>query len=104
MRSRPPRKRFPDSAGPSPPSGPLEPTPRIPRYKVILLDTADKELMFVVRTMMELTRFGEAEARHRMWQAHHCGRSLIFVTYFERAEFYVEQFTRRGLRVVMEPA
>ena len=34
-----------------------------------------------------------------MWQAHHCGRSVLLVTYLERAELYVEQFAERGLAV-----
>ena len=64
----------------------------------ILLDT------FVVRTIMELIRFCREEATHKMWEAHHCGRSLLLLTYRERAELYVEQFASRGLEVTIEPA
>jgi ATP-dependent Clp protease adapter protein ClpS len=60
--------------------------------------------MFVVRTVMELTRFCRAEATHKMWEAHHCGRSVLLVTYRERAELYAEQFADRGLPVAIEPA
>ena len=76
----------------------------LPPYKVILLREAGKELMFVVRTVMELTRFCRAEATYKMWEAHHTGRSLLLVTHKERAELYVEQFAERGLPVMIEPA
>jgi ATP-dependent Clp protease adapter protein ClpS len=74
------------------------------RFKVVLHKTADKDLMFVARVVMELTRFGSAEAEYRMWEAHHRGRSLVLVTHLERAELFVEQFADRGLPVSIEPA
>jgi ATP-dependent Clp protease adapter protein ClpS len=83
------------------------PMPRcrdMPRYKVILLSDPVAELMFVVRSVMELTRFPRAEATHKMWEAHHSGRSVLLLTYRERAELYVEQFADRGLTVTIEPA
>jgi ATP-dependent Clp protease adapter protein ClpS len=76
----------------------------LPPYKVVLLPDAGNDLMFVVRTVMELTRFCRAEATHKMWEAHHSGRSVLLVTYKERAELYVEQFQSRGLTVTIEPA
>jgi ATP-dependent Clp protease adapter protein ClpS len=76
----------------------------LPRYKVILQNNAATDMMFVVRTIMELTRLCRAEATHKMWEAHHSGRSLLLITYRERAELYVEQFASRGLNVTIEPA
>src|SRR5579871_3136759 len=76
----------------------------IPRFKVVLLQNPDSDLMHVVRTVMELTRFCRAEATHKMWEAHHSGRSVLLVTYRERAELYVEQFASKGLTVTAEPA
>ena len=58
--------------------------------------------MFVVRSVMELTRFPRAEATHKMWEAHHGGRSVLLLTYRERAELYVEQFAEKGLTVTIE--
>jgi ATP-dependent Clp protease adapter protein ClpS len=78
--------------------------PPTPRFKVVLHRAADKGLIFVVRVLRELTRFGEAEAESRMWEAYHRGRALILVTHFERAELYVEQFADRGLTASIEPA
>ncbi len=74
----------------------------LPRYRVILLYDAGKELMFVVRTVMELTRLCRAEATHKMWESYHCGRSVLLVTYKERAELYVEQFAGKGLPTTLE--
>ena len=74
------------------------------RFKVVLHKTGDKDLMFVARVVMELTRFGSAEAEYRMWEAHHRGRSLVLVTHLERAELFVEQFADRGLPASIEPA
>src|SRR5262245_5901758 len=76
---------------------------QLPRYRVVLHQNATLDLMFVVRTVMELTRFCRAEATNKMWQAHHSGRALLLVTYRERAELYVEQFAVRGLIVSIEP-
>lgn len=75
----------------------------LPQYRVVLLQNADKELMFIVRTIMELTRFCRTEAIHKMWQAHYNGRSVLVVTHQERAELFVELFTDHGLQVAIEP-
>jgi ATP-dependent Clp protease adaptor protein ClpS len=76
----------------------------LPRYRVILLNNTGCDLMHIVRTIMELTRLCRAEATHKMWEAHHMGRSQILITHKERAELFVEQFAERGLRVGLEPA
>ena len=80
------------------------PVNRLPRrFKVVLHRTAEKNLMFVAQVVMELTKFGTAEAEHRMWEVHHGGRSLVVVTHLERAELFVEQFADRGLAATIEP-
>jgi len=73
------------------------------RFKVVLHRATDKDLMFVAKVVMELTRFGTAEAEFRMWEAYHRGRSLVLVTHLERAELFVEQFADRGLAATIEP-
>jgi ATP-dependent Clp protease adaptor protein ClpS len=77
---------------------------QLPRYKVILHSNPSIDLMFVVRSVMELTRFPRAEATHKMWEAHHHGRSTLLTTWLERAELYVEQFASKGLATSVEPA
>jgi ATP-dependent Clp protease adaptor protein ClpS len=94
-----------------PPDAPAQQRPldknrprQVPRYKVVLHHDAARDLMFVVRSVMELTRFPRAEATHKMWEAHHSGRSILLITYLERAELYVDQFASKGLTVTVEPA
>jgi len=96
----------PNPSGHDPRARPAEKPRRreLPLYKVILHHDAVNDLMFVVRTVMELTHFCRAEATHKMWEAHHSGRSTLLVTYRERAELYVEQFASKGLTVTIEPA
>lgn len=74
----------------------------LPYYRLILHAEGVKEMIFAVRTIMELTRLCRAEATHKTWEAHHCGRSLLLITYRERAELYVEQFLERGVTVSIE--
>src|SRR5437762_6041477 len=101
--SQPPIDR---SAPPPDPARSPAPTDRrqLPFYKVVLHHDAAVDLMFVVHTVMELIHFCRAEATHKMWEAHHWGRSVLVRTYRERAELYVEQFASRGLTVTIEPA
>jgi ATP-dependent Clp protease adapter protein ClpS len=94
--------RLPTSAGARDQARPR--SRQLPPYRVILLNNAAADMMFVVRTIMELTRLCRAEATHKMWEAHHCGRSVLLVTHRERAELYVEQFASKSLTVTVEPA
>ncbi len=100
-----PQSERPDSNRPAVPSSLHRPTPRaLPRYRLVLVSDRQLDLMHVVRSIMELTRFLRAEATHKMWQAHHLGRSVLLHTHLERAELYVEQFASRGLALLIEPA
>ncbi len=98
----PHRRGLPDDvpAQPEPPA-PCGPRP-IPTYKLVLHHNPALELMFIVRSVMELTRFPRAEATHKMWEAYHCGSSVLFSTYLERAELYADQFASKGLTVTVE--
>jgi len=89
-----------------PPGAPAMPVLRrqMARCKVVLHPDNINDLMFIVRIVMELTRFPRAEATHKMWEAQHSGRSVILQTYLERAELFAEQFGDRGLNVTVEPA
>src|SRR5436309_2884266 len=80
------------------------PRRRLPQFKLILLNDANLDLMFVVRTVMELTRFCRTEATLKMWQAHYTGRAVILITHLERAELFAELFNHRGLKVTIEPS
>ena len=97
MSSRPP---FPWNPGRSSAHSPKP----LRRFRVVLHRSADAGLTAVMRTVRDLTRFGEAEATHRMWEVHHRGRADVLVTHLERAELYVEQFADRGMVATVEPA
>jgi hypothetical protein len=45
--------------------------------KLIVQSDRVTELMLVVRTIMELTHLGRAEATHKTWASYHLGRSLL---------------------------
>jgi ATP-dependent Clp protease adapter protein ClpS len=96
----------PDPAEPQkePPPAQRPPRRRLPAYRLILWADGKNDMMFIVRTVMELTRYCRTEATHKMWQAHYAGQAVLFTTYRERGELFVEQFADRGLRVTLEPA
>lgn len=104
--SQPPadRPRLPEEPSGRPRNLDAETSRQVPRYHVVLHHNPAHDLMFVVRSVMELTRFPRAEATHKMWEAYHTGRSILFTTYFERAEIYVNQFVEKGFTVTLEPA
>jgi ATP-dependent Clp protease adapter protein ClpS len=80
------------------------PRPRqLARYQVVLVAKPELDLMHIIRSIMQLTRFPREEATHKMWEAHHAGRSVILTTYLERAELYAVQFQEHGLMVIVEP-
>ena len=88
---------------PQPHAAPDRKAGPLPRFKLVLHNNASLELMFIVRTVMELTRFCRAEATHKMWEAYHRGRSVLLTTWKERGELYIEQFAERGMTVTIEP-
>ena len=104
----PERPRIPQGFGssPRPRSQASSPTQsrQLRQYKVVLLADSVNDLMFIVRTVMELTRFCRAEATHKMWLAHHDGKSVLLVTHLERGELFVEQFASRNVQTTLEPA
>jgi ATP-dependent Clp protease adapter protein ClpS len=75
----------------------------VPRYRVVLANDPKQGLMFIVHMVMDVLHLCKDEATHKMWEAHHNGRSQLLVTHKERAELYVEQFADRGLTVIIEP-
>jgi ATP-dependent Clp protease adaptor protein ClpS len=88
------RKRKPQSKPPQP----------LPPWKVMLHNDDKNEMLFVVKTVMELTPLGEQESKRRTMEAHETGVALLLVTHKERAELYQEQFKSKGLTVTIEPA
>jgi len=71
-------------------------------YHLLLHRSPDVPLHDVVRAVRRVTRFAEAEAMSRMWDAHNYGRAVVVTTYLERAEFLAELFTAEGIHVTLE--
>jgi ATP-dependent Clp protease adapter protein ClpS len=69
---------------------------------LVLLQDKKNDMMVIVRAVMDITRFCRTEATHKMWEAHHSGRSVLLTTYRERAELFVELFADRGVQVAIE--
>jgi ATP-dependent Clp protease adapter protein ClpS len=97
---------LPDPLRSRPPNIPVNTPARkeLPRYRVILLEDRQTDMMVIVRTVMAVTRLCRTEATHKMWEAHHGGRSVLVTTYRERAELLAELLTQRGLKVTVEAA
>jgi ATP-dependent Clp protease adapter protein ClpS len=70
--------QFRDYSGP--PSGDTRHAP-IPPYRVVLANNAAQALMLVVQIVMDITHLCRAEATHKMWEAHHSGRSDLLTTH-----------------------
>jgi ATP-dependent Clp protease adapter protein ClpS len=61
-------------------------------------------MLFVIRSIIELTPLQLEEAKQRMLEAHESGVALLLVTHKERAELYEDQFKSKGLVVTIEPS
>jgi ATP-dependent Clp protease adaptor protein ClpS len=73
-------------------------------WKVLLHNDDKNDMLYVVRTIMELTPLKAQEALLRMKEAHETGVALLLTTHKERAELYRDQFQSKGLTVTIEPA
>ena len=88
----------------APRKAPQKKPPRpMPLWKVLLHNDDKNDILFVVRTVLELTPLNENEAEQRTLEAHKSGVALLLTTHKERAELYQEQFTSKGLTVTIEP-
>lgn len=84
---------------------PASPRPRLlPRFRVILHNDDENDILHVVETIVMLTPLKGQEAWERTCEAHKTGCALLLVTHLERAELYVDQFASRNLTVSIEPA
>jgi ATP-dependent Clp protease adapter protein ClpS len=71
-------------------------------YHLVLHRSPGVPLHDVVRAVRRVTRFAEAEATARMWDAHYRDRAVVTTTYLERAEFLAELLSAGGIRVSLE--
>lgn len=103
-------------SAPSPPSGEgtavlAPPSPRtappradrLPPWKVLLHNDDVNDMLFVITTIIELTRLTRPAAFKAMLEAHTRGVALLLATHREHAELLAEQFASKKLTVTIEP-
>src|SRR5437879_2988146 len=81
-----------------------KPPQPLPPWRVLLHNDDKNDVLYVIKTVIELTPLGEQAAKQRTLEAHETGVALLLVTHKERAELYKEQFASKGLIVTIEPA
>lgn len=81
-----------------------KPPRQLPPWKVLLHNDDKNDVLFVVKTILELTTLKEQDAKLRTLEAHTTGVALLLTTHKERAELYKDQFQSKGLIVSIEPA
>jgi ATP-dependent Clp protease adapter protein ClpS len=94
VQAKPARKKAPKRKPPQP----------LPPWKVLLHNDDKNDILFVVKTIMELTPLKEQDAKLRTEEANETGVALLLTTHRERAELYKDQFESKGLTVTIEPA
>jgi ATP-dependent Clp protease adapter protein ClpS len=94
VQAKPARKKAPKRKPPQP----------LPPWKVLLHNDDKNDIVFVIKTIMELTPLKEQDAKLRTEEANESGVALLLTTHRERAELYKDQFESKGLTVTIEPA
>jgi len=92
------------TAAPPKKSPQKSPPKQLPPWKVLLHNDDKNDVVYVVRSIIELTPLQLEEAKERMIEAHKTGVALLLVTHKERAELYKDQFESKSLTVTIEPA
>lgn len=84
---------------------PTEPkSDKLPPYSVLLHNDDVNDMLYVVRTVIEITPLDKERALEVTFEAHLSGVALVLVTHKERAELYQDQFQSKGLTATIEPA
>ncbi|HEX4054166.1 MAG TPA: ATP-dependent Clp protease adaptor ClpS [Tepidisphaeraceae bacterium] len=96
-------KPKPKKKSKSAPNPAKKPPATLPKWKVLLHNDDNNDMIFVVMTIVELTPLNQHDAKDRMLEAHKNGVALLLVTHKERAELYKDQFQSKGLLVSIEP-
>ena len=76
----------------------------LPPFRVLLHNDDVNDMIYVVKTILELTSLTRERAVTAMLEAHRAGLTLLLTTHKERAELYRDQFRSKKLTVSIEPA
>lgn len=77
---------------------------QLPPYQVLLHNDDINDMLYVVRTVIEITPLDKERALEVTFEAHLSGIAQVLVTHKERAELYRDQFQSKGLTTTIEPA
>ena len=77
---------------------------KLPPYRVLLHNDDVNDMLYVVRTVIEITPLDKERALEVTFEAHLSGVALVLVTHKERAELYQDQFQSKGLTATIEAA
>lgn len=76
---------------------------QLPPYQVLLHNDDINDMLYVVRTVIEITPLNKERALEVTFEAHLSGVAMVLVTHKERAELYRDQFQSKGLTATIEP-
>lgn len=91
------------AAPPAPSKTPHDRKP-LDQYKVLLHNDDDNEMLFVVRTIVEIAHVPTPGAVKIMLETHTRGIGLVTVTHLELAELLRDRFLSKGLTATIEKA
>lgn len=76
---------------------------QLPPYRVLLHNDDINDMLYVVRTVIEITPLNKERALEVTFEAHLSGVAIVLETHKERAELYQDQFQSKGLTSTIEP-
>ena len=83
---------------------PAQPSRKLlPLWKVLLHNDDVNDVVYVMRTIVELTALNSQQSFICTAEAHKAGVSLLLTTHQEHAELLEEQFQSKRLTVTIEP-
>lgn len=102
----PPSEAKPSGGTSSTPTPTKTPPGRKPldQYKVLLHNDDENEILFVVRSLVQIVHIPTPAALKATMEAHETGVALVAITHQELAELYREQLQSKGLVATIEKA
>lgn len=77
---------------------------REPGYVVIVWDDPVNLMPYVTHVFQQVFGWSREKAQRHMLEVHEQGRSVVFRSGFEKAEFYVHALQKYSLTATLEPA
>ena len=77
---------------------------REPEFVVIVWDDPVNLMPYVTHVFQQVFGWSREKAQRHMLEVHEQGRSVVFRSGFEKAEFYVHALQKYSLTATLEPA